>query len=279
MGSFNVRGSSFSQQERTWVSLEDGKIPAVQGVVSPSDVHAFTKEPPGTDLEQGAEQAEQEQESPGAGASGPPAPMYAMYLHCRKEARIVCLRESTPIEIDSLAFELATFSRVLEIRLSQAHSNGAGAGSCASGDIERDAQDGSIFWATIGLRDMLNPSAAISEQDIGVKGSDRDDAGAMPRVGISVKGSGCFLALASRTPTRTTLTTCQSASGNDDQVGDSSDLALEASFTPLPRALVGGKDSAGRSRYERDLGDMGMVEVVIPAPWDGQERRLTFVWN
>lgn len=279
MGSFNVRGASFSQQERTWVSLEDGNVPAVQGVVSPSDVHAFTKETPATDVTQRAEQAGQKEALSGAGARGPPEAMYAMYLHCRKEARIVFLRESTPIEIDSLGFELATFSRVLEIRRSQADSTTAAAAAAATESL--DAQDGAVFWAAIGLCNMLNSSAAISEQEIGVKGWDQDGAGSAPGVAVSVKGSGCFLALASRTPTRATLQTCQSAinSGSDDQVGDSTDVALEASFMSLQSALVGRKDPTGGRREKRGIGEMGMVEVVIPGPWDGQERRLTFVWN
>lgn len=280
VGSFSVRGSHFSLSKRTWVRLEDGEIPAVKGTVSPSDVHAFnTGNRPARDardktsyghrVEPGnTEQAIDEEEAIGVFEEE-----YAVYLHCREEVGVVGLRDTVDLEVLPLSYELATFSRVLE--LFPQPSSGGCAGDGGSGD------GGEVIrWAPVGLADMFNSSAAVTKQEI--TATDAEGGGAIPGVCLWVKGSGKFLALASRQPTRTTLesggvggrsgaggkgSTAHGPPGGKDG-GANVDAVLDASFLPAaePMALGRGKG-------------MGVVEVDIPGPWDGRERRLMFSWG
>lgn len=270
VGSFNVRGARFSEKERTWVRLEDGEIPAVKGTVAPCDVHAFIAEKPHT-------QSTQSEMAPARGSEGDHEEEYAVYLHCRQEARVLGLTEAIDIEVCPLSYELATFSRVVEL------------GQCPQRSEQRTGEPGEpLRWASLGLAKMFNSSAAVTEQATSISGvegvsrielaasNQRGGAAGVPVVVLSVKGSGRFLALSSRPPTRAALGS--GSVGADDVVGMSEGLeekdwepdvaVVDTSFSYLPESCA---SRGGRG--------MGLVEVVIPGPWDGQERRLLFWWD
>lgn len=272
VGSFNIRGASFSQEKRTWISLEDDTVPMVEGTVSPSDVHAFAKEIPTSEgIDEKAEAQGGEDEASFKAGEGRGTPMYAMYLHCQKTARVMCLKESIPLEIPSLGFELATISKVLEIR----HPRARDGGTDVSSEGISKPPNGVVLWAAIGLCDMLNSSAAISNQEVIHSNTfDREEGSASAAkataviVALSVKGCGRFWALAGRAPNRCSL---QASSKGDD--GNSSAVALQMSFEPLSeKALTGEGGETGVSSTPK----MGVVEVDIPGPWDGREWRLVF---
>lgn len=258
--------------------LEDVDVPAVNGNVSPADVHAFAGKPPQT----GTSHVEIRQKTVGKNArqhvlsnvvetAGHSEQLYAVYMHCRKELRVVRFHETIPVEILPLSFELATFSRVVEL--------------CGldSGDAAVSRDTGSVaevvHWAVIGLADMLNSSAAVTQQEV-VRPSDEGDLeGTKGRtssdlsvgVALSVKGSGRFLALTNRRPNGVTLESGGVAKGEGRVV-----CSIDVSFSPLPVDGSGGADPSGAGA---DTGHMRMIEVTIPGPWDGKERRLEFVWD
>lgn len=272
VGSFNIRGASYSQEKRTWVSLEDDTVHMVKGTVSASDVHAFAREiPTAEEIDETAKAQGGKDEASFEAGEGRGTSMYAMYLHHKKTARVMFLKESVPIEIASLGFELATISRVLEI----GHPRARDGGTNVSREGSLNPPNGVVLWAAIGLCDMLNSSAAISNQKVinsnisdGEKGSAPAATASAVVVALSVQGSGRFWALASRGPNRCSL----QASCNEDD-GNSSAVALQISFKPLlEKTLIGEGEGAGVS----GIPEMGVVEVDIPGPWDGRERRLVF---
>lgn len=283
VGSFNVRGTHFSQSERTWVRLEDGEIPAVKGTVSPSDVHAFNagnrqKNRDTCDkvsFGHQEETAKNDQPIDEEEVVCVFEEAYAVYLHRQKEVGVVGLRETVDVEVLPLSYELATFSRVLDVCLKPRTSGRAGYG----GGVGVGGEE-VIRWAPLGLADMFNSSAAITKQE--VIAADAAGGGAVPGVCLWVKGSGEFLAVASRRPTRATLESGD-VGGQSDSTSEGStdhglsgakggdanvDAVLDVSFSRIagPSALRGG-------------GGMGVVEVHIPAPWDGRGRRLVFCWG
>lgn len=103
VGSFNVRG--------TCSDLSEGN--SVKGTVSPSDVHAFNHTKPPTD----SSKAESTTPSGGLGhgEKTPLEEVYAVYLHCRQEVRVLALHQAIEIDVPPLCCELATFSRVVEL--------------------------------------------------------------------------------------------------------------------------------------------------------------------
>lgn len=294
LGSFNIRGATFSQAERTWVSLEGNEVPSVRGTVSPSDVHAFLKETltkPGDIIASnmngttGDRQEDRRQEEravvPRAQRLGMKAePTYAVYLHRRREASVVRLTESLPIELDALAFELATFSRVLNLGRTV---NGNG----SPHTVHTATAGGAVLWAAIGLSNMLNSSAAITSQELVLKRSLKDEqeqSGFPVFVKLAVKGSGRFLALASRRPERVVLL---DKTSDDNLAGHESGVELDVSFSALPKATARDSDSGQANKKGMGgmedacvdrLEEMGGVEVDIPGPWDGRERLLVFAW-
>lgn len=237
VGNFNVRGSCFNVKDKKWVRLEEGTIPSVMGTVAPADVHAFDimKTPP-EEVDKGTSAADGD---------------YALYLHCCKEVRAVGPREAVEIEVLPLSYELATFSRILEL---------------GSPQVGREP----LLWAPIGLVDMFNSSAAVTKQEalppIGVLKDKiarqdhprRQKGEAIVGVELSIRGSGRFLGMASRPPIRAAL-----ESREDDGAGRR--YELEMSFSTLP------ENRGGRG--------MGVVEVDIPGPWGGREQRLVFDWT
>jgi len=91
VGSFNVRGATFSQAARTWVFTEEEEsLPAVAGHVRPSDVHALRV----SDHEMAHRQA------------------YVVYLFRRHEVLVRGLHEATRLDVRPFEYELATVSRV-----------------------------------------------------------------------------------------------------------------------------------------------------------------------
>ncbi|CBN77415.1 Alpha-galactosidase, family GH36 [Ectocarpus siliculosus] len=318
VGSFNVRGASFSQSERAWVRAgrddEARGGGAVEGTVSPSDVHAFRITKPHADRAGGAGEM-------------PPAPgdgveenedetrcCFALYLHRRRETRVVSLLEAVAIEVLPLSYELATFSRVIGLRLPPLGISTSGEqqqGSSAADVVESrdgdrpgyDAQEDTVRWAILGLSDMFNSSAAVSAQEPFQRGATTRssgvecDGGMVPGVAVYVKGSGKFLAVASRQPSRVTLGgvggdgavgsagleqgVIHREDGRDDsgRAGGSGDVTvLDASFSALCAATPDGPPSTALSVGGGRAG-LGLVEVVIPGPWDGRERQLTFWWH
>lgn len=317
VGSFNVRGASFSQSERAWVRAgrddEARGGGAVEGTVSPSDVHAFRSTKPHADR---------------AGGPGemPPAPgdgveenedetrcCFALYLHRRRETRVVGLLEAVAIEVLPLSYELATFSRVIDLCLPPLGSSKSGEqqGSSAADVVESrdgdcpgyDAQEDTVSWAVLGLSDMFNSSAAVSAQEPFRRGATtwssgvECDGGTVPGVAVYVKGSGKFLAVASRQPSRVTLggvggdgavgsagleqgvVPCEDGRDASGRAGGSGDVTvLDASFSALCATTPDGPPSTALSVGMGRAG-MGLVEVVIPGPWDGRERQLTFWWR
>ena len=236
VGSFNIRGCCFSAQVGTWVRLEESSVPAVKGTVAPADVHAFNVG------KKNSEEGKHED--------------YALFLHCRKEARVVGLRDAVEIEVLPMRYELATFSRILELGSSQA-------------GIEP------LRWAPIGLAEMLNSSAAITKQEQVIPrlpdsqdearghGQPRHEEGGNVTVELelSIRGSGKFLGLASRRPCRAVLQCSVDGESAEARVtGDE----VEVSFSTLA-------ESGGKHR-------MGVVEVDIPGPWDGRDRSLVLSW-
>lgn len=229
VGNFNVK-------DRKWVRVEEGTVPAVEGTVAPADVHAF-------DIRK---TAHEEFDDGTSAADGD----YALYLHCRKEVRAVGPREAVEIEVLPLCYELATFSRILEL---------------GSPRLGREP----LLWAPIGLVDMFNSSAAVTKQEVlpplGVSKDKvarqdhprRQKEDAIVEVELSIRGSGKFLGLASRRPIRAAL-------GSSDDDGADRSYELEMSVSTLP-------ENRGRR-------GMGVVEVDIPGPWAGREQRLVFDW-
>lgn len=332
VGSFNIQGASFSQSERTWVRHRgdghDGASPGVKGTVSPSDVHPFRLASHGTPPP-----------APAAGETGqsdggdetpqderPPPDSFAVYLHCRREARVVGLHEAVEIEVLPLCYELATFSRVVLLPLSPsppgalpgpgpggisegerpAAAVGAGADGQGQGGAARD-RDRHVRWAVLGLSNMFNSSAAVTSQEVttcasivsrraaspseeegdvapsigesdsssGGNGSSPEgrSGGAKAGVSLTVRGSGKFLAVASKKPALVRLFRGAGegeASGRDGEGGDDAGV-LEVSFSALS-----GDDSATASEGGTR---MGLVGVELPGPWDGRERRLVFGWD
>lgn len=236
VGNFNVRGSYFNVKDKKWVRLEEGTVPAVKGTVAPADVHAFDimKTTP-EEVDEGTSVADRD---------------YALYLHCRKEVRVVGPREAVEIEVLPLGYELATLSRILELESPQ---------------LGREP----VLWAPIGLVDMFNSSAAVTKQEVlpplgvlkdKIVGHDHPrcrKGEAIVGVELSIRGSGKFVGLASRRPIRAAL-----ESREDDGGGRRNEL--EMSFSTLP-------ENRGRR-------GMGVVEVDIPGPWGGREQRLVFDW-
>lgn len=287
VGSFNIRGTHFSQSKRTWVRLEDGEIPAVKGTVSPSDVHAFTagnrqiirdtRDKASHDHQE--ETVYKDQPIDEEEVAGVIEEAYAVYLHRQKEVRVVTFRETVDVEALPLSYELATFSRVLDVYLQPCISESAGDGVSIGVGVGVGGEE-VIRWAPLGLADMFNSSAAITKQE--VIAVDAEGGGAVPGVCLWVKGSGEFLAVASRRPTRATLES-GGVGGQSDPRSDGStdhslsggkggdvndDVVLDVSFSGIagPTALGGGQG-------------MGVVEVDIPGPWDGRGRRLVFCWD
>lgn len=320
VGSFNVRGASFSQSERTWVRTgrddEARGGGAVEGTVSPSDVHAFLRT------------TKPQADRAGGGGEMPPAPgdgvaenedeisgCFALYLHRRRETRVVGLLEAVAIEALPLSYELATFSRVIDLRLPPALGSKSGeqqGGSSAADVVENrdgdspgyDERDNIVRWAVIGLSDMFNSSAAVSAQEPFQPGATswsngvECDGGTVPGVAVNVKGSGKFLAVASRQPSRVTLGGVRGdgavesaslekgvvrgkdgrdASDRDDGAGSGDATVLDASFSALCATTTDGPSTAWSEEGGRT--GMGLVEVVIPGPWNGRERQLTFWWR
>lgn len=268
VGSFNVRG--------TCSDLSQGS--SVKGTVSPSDVHAFSDVKPWTD----SSKAESTATSGGSGPGevSPQKEVYAVYLHCREEVRVVALHQAIEIDVSPLCYELATFSRVVGL-----------ARSPRSGALTTGGKKEPVRWAPLGLPDMFNSCGAVAKQVLIIpegEGVVREEAaaceggGATPGVALSVKGSGRFFAVASRRPKRATLCTgrvgvdgCTPADGGGGSKdtggeGGGGDVVgvLEVSFSVLSEAFASG---GGRG--------LGLVEVCIPGPWDGRERWLSFGWD
>lgn len=268
VGSFNVRGTAFDQSQRTWVRLEGSEmIPTVKGTVAPSDVHAFNARKISRDR-----QIDQKTDTMAEGASEEEE--YALYLHCGEKVRLVDLREAVEIEVESLGYELATFSRLLELcpppSISDKPQHQDKAGNVAS-----------VRWASIGLRDMFNSSAAVTKQEpcfVDAEGVDVDGGEAQHQaaarcmfsgIRLWVKGSGKFLALASRPPACVCLRDGDGRLEETRSLGDNMarvhGAKLEMSFSHLPEWR--GKEG------------MGTVEFDLPGPWDGKPRRLVVWWE
>lgn len=348
MGSFNIKGSCFSLSERTWVTTADGTSAnriegggggggggqeGIKGSVAPSDVHAFCRSKPqasiakalGGDLlaTKGRERAGGRYTEPGDGEEDGACCCYAIYLHCRQEARVVHLREAVAIEVLPLGYELATFSLVTELHLTPPNDSSSSnssigvqqqrqrdddAGANERQGKEKDEHAQVVRWAALGLSDMFNSSAAFTAQDSNLQADLSDNAsslgnlgpggvdggggggggssggGLIPGVALSIKGSGKFLAVASRRPARATLSRGRrahlgiSGGGDGDGDGDGVGVVLEVSFT----ALAGGDEVSIAPEKRGSIkpkGGMGLVELIIPAPWDGRERRLVFWWE
>lgn len=332
VGSFNVRGASFSQSERTWVRVggrddEDRGGGAVEGTVSPSDVHAFRGRKPHAGRA-------------GEGGEMPPGPghgvaereddtrcCFALYLHRRREICVVGLLEAVAIEVLPLSYELATFSRMIDLRLPPLGSLKKGGeqqqGPFAADVVGReknrdggcpgyDEQEQVVSWAVLGLSDMFNSSAAVSGQEPFQSRAttwSNGDGGMVPGVAVTVKGSGNFLAVASRQPSRVTLggvggagavesagleqgvVRCEDGrddansgrdgggSGDDGRRSGDVVAVLDASFSALCATTTDGPSTGWSVGAGKGRTGMGSVEVVIPGPWDGRERQLTFWWR
>ncbi|CAN0114655.1 unnamed protein product [Ectocarpus sp. 12 AP-2014] len=318
VGSFNVRGASFSQSERAWVRTgrddEARGGGAVEGTVSPSDMHAFRSTKPHSNRTGGAGEIPPAQGHGVDENEDETRCLFALYLHRRRETRVVSLLEAVAIEVLPLSYELATFSRVIDLRLPPLGSSKGGEqrpGSSAADVVESrdgdcagyDAQEYTVSWAVLGLSDMFNSSAAVSAQEpfqreATTRSSGAEcDGGMVPGVAVCVKGSGKFLAVASRQPSRVTLggvggdetvgsaglepgvVGCEDGRDASGRAGGSGDVTvLDASFSTLFAATPDGPPSTALSVGGGRAG-MGLVEVVIPGPWDGRERQLTFWWR
>lgn len=267
VGSFNVRGTCSDISERS----------SVKGTVSPSDVHAFNDVKPRTRNSKVVSTTTPR----GIGhGEAPLEEVYAAYLHCREEVRVLALHQAIEIDVSPLCYELATFSRVVELAPSQ-----------RSGVLTTDEKKEPVRWAPLGLPDMFNSCGAVAKQELIFpegKGVVREEAvpsaegGTASGVAVSVKGSGKFFAVASRRPKRATLCAeivgidpCTPAdggggsevAGREAGVGGSDAVGvLEISFSDLPDASGGGRG-------------LGLVEFCIPGPWDGRERWLSFSWD
>lgn len=243
--------------------------------MSPSDVHAFNDVNTLTDYSQAIKPT-----TSGVRDGDDEAPLeevYAVYLHCRGEVRVVAVHQAIDIDLPPLCYELATFSKVVQLARSGAKST--------------DGGKEPVRWAPLGLPDKFNSCGAVSKQEVriipGNKGVLREEDTACRErdgtsgVALSVKGSGKFFAVASRCPTRVTI--CAGRVGADgcttDDEGVTSDVAggeagggdirvLELSFSELPELLASG---GGRG--------LGLVEVCIPGPWGKRERWLSFWWD
>lgn len=269
VGSFNVRG--------TCSDLSEGS--SVKGTVSPSDVHAFNDVKPRT--HKSKEGSTTTPRGIGHGEA-PLEEVYAVYLHCCEEVRVLALHQAIEIDVPPLCYELATFSRVVELARPQ-----------RSGVLTTDEKKEPVRWAPLGLPDMFNSCGAVAKQELIFpegKGVVREEAvpsaegGAASGVVVSVKGSGKFFAVASRRPKRATLCTeivgadpCTPADGGHGSkvtgreagvAGSDAVGVLEVSFSDLPEVCA---SEGGRG--------LGLVEVCIPGPWDGRERWLSFWWD
>ena len=249
----------------------------MKGAVSPSDVHAFSEVKPWTD----SPIAESTATSAGLGpGEAPQEEVYAVYLHCREEVRVVALHEAIEMDVSPLCYELATLSRVVGL-----------ARSPRSGALTTGGKNEPVRWAPLGLPDMFNSCGAVTKQVLifpegeGVvreEGAACEGGGAASGVALSVRGSGRFFAVASRRPKRATLCTgkvgvdgCTAADGGGGSKvtgggtgGGNVVGVLEVSFSALNEAFASG---GGRG--------LGLVEVCIPGPWDGRKRWLSFGWD
>lgn len=329
VGSFNIRGASFSQSERTWVrhhsdpSDDAPTAGGVKGTVSPSDLHAFRPTKASTPASEGCA-ASAETETGRSAAGGGRAEesreggdgdgdegeeldtdSYAVYLHRRREARVVGLREAVGVEVLPLSYELATFSRIVNLRVSPSATATATATATASATAASESQEagrrvvGAVRWAPLGLSAMFNSSAAVTAQvtadgacaprrrrPLGEEETETERVEALLQensgvgVSLTVKGSGTFLAVASREPASVRLYGAGGGGGGgvgfDGGDGDGV-VVLRASFSALSC-----DESSTTAEGGAGVGEggtrMGLVEVDIPSPWDGRERRLVFRW-
>lgn len=255
-------------------------MPAVKGTVSPSDIHPFTLE--GRERaphEEGADDGSPHLRHGGGRVSGVDLldhgeASYALYLYVRKEARVVRLREATALQVEPLGFELATFSRIR--RLARPWKLN---GEASSESLPAQA----VLWAPVGLVEMMNSSAALCAQEVldarGVEpGPTQGDALPGPAVVCLVKGSGRFMALANRQPARVTLE-ASAGNGKDEPL-----LELEVGIS---RSVSGGSEAQyGQGREGNppakkvgEVDGMLVIEVNLPGPWHGRERRLHLYWD
>ncbi|CAM9420157.1 unnamed protein product, partial [Choristocarpus tenellus] len=193
VGTFNIRGASYSQDKRTWVALEEeGQVPSVAGVLRPHDVHAFASG--GNTYASTSPQNRQCSHEKGGCTSESwkgGTDTYVVYLHQAGEVHILQSLGALHQDVPHLGFELATVSRVVVLP------------SLEDGTAKVGKHRDQVRWAVVGLVDMFNSAAAVTAQELLIKVS--QGGSTVPGVSMLVKGSGRFQGVASKAPKSVTL--------------------------------------------------------------------------
>ncbi|CAM9346044.1 unnamed protein product [Discosporangium mesarthrocarpum] len=315
VGSFNVRGSSYSQGHRSWIRTEQGPTPPVGGEVGPSDVHPFAMS--GTPAKQaGVHTAATTAPGVVAAEGGGCSDCYAVYLHERDQLHVMGLEDSLSLEVPSLGFELATVSRLVSLPWQGVGGGGPGEpGGRGDGSGVFSSAHHALQWAVVGLVRMFNSAAAVTAQEVfWFHGDESSGNPAVPAVRLAVRGSGRLLGVSTRMPKRVILTSAglhgdnspQSSSGSTSGVNlpfkytaipysgrkverESNPLVSWSSendtqTSSLPDKIVGDCDvkASDRKHDTHDgssgKGGIGSVEVDLPWPWDGAERSVLITY-